>query len=48
MNFPHIHPIAFSIGPLDIRWYSLSYIAGILISWIIVRKFLINSNKNIS
>ena len=48
MNFPYIHPIAFSIGPLDIRWYSLSYIAGILISWIIVRKFLINSNKNIS
>ena len=48
MNFPYIHPIAFSIGPLDIRWYSLSYIAGIFISWIIVRKFLINSNKNIS
>ncbi len=48
MNFPYIHPIAFSIGPLDIRWYSLSYIFGILISWVIVRKFLINSKKNIS
>jgi len=31
INFPNIDPVIFSIGPLDIRWYSLAYIAGILI-----------------
>ena len=28
-----LDPIAFSIGPLAIRWYSLAYIAGILGGW---------------
>ena len=27
--YPVINPIAFSIGPLDIHWYGLAYIAGI-------------------
>ncbi len=27
---PELNPIAFSIGPLAIRWYSLAYIVGIL------------------
>ena len=36
MNFPAIDPIAFTIGPLAIRWYSLSYIIGILFGHIIV------------
>lgn len=33
---PEFDPVAFSIGPLLIRWYSLAYIAGILftLSWI--------------
>lgn len=31
--FPNIDPVALSIGPLDIRWYALSYVAGILIGW---------------
>ena len=33
MNFPNFDPIAFSIGPLDIRWYALAYIAGIVLAW---------------
>jgi len=28
-----LSPIAVSLGPLDLRWYSLAYIAGILIGW---------------
>lgn len=28
-----LSPIAISIGPLDIRWYSLAYIAGIVAGW---------------
>ncbi len=31
--FPDIDPVAVQIGPLAIRWYSLAYIAGILLGW---------------
>ena len=31
--FPAIDPVLISIGPLAIRWYSLAYIAGILLGW---------------
>ena len=31
MPFPDIDPIAFSIGPLAVRWYALAYLAGILL-----------------
>jgi phosphatidylglycerol---prolipoprotein diacylglyceryl transferase len=31
--FPEIDPVAFSLGPLDVRWYALAYIAGILAAW---------------
>ncbi len=33
MPFPDIHPVWFSIGPLDIRWYALAYVAGIVLGW---------------
>ncbi len=29
MPFPQIDPIAFSLGPLMVRWYALAYLAGI-------------------
>lgn len=31
--FPQFNPVAFSIGPLDIRWYALAYIAAMIIGW---------------
>lgn len=31
--FPDIDPVALSLGPLDIRWYSLAYLAGFLLGW---------------
>ena len=31
--FPAIDPVIVSLGPFAIRWYSLAYIAGILIGW---------------
>ena len=34
-------PVAFSIISLDIRWYSLAYIFGILIGWFYCKKHLI-------
>ncbi|MBU1384671.1 MAG: prolipoprotein diacylglyceryl transferase [Alphaproteobacteria bacterium] len=33
MPFPDIKPVWFSIGPLDIRWYALAYVAGIVLGW---------------
>lgn len=36
-TFPNIDPIAFSIGPIDIRWYALSYMAGIILGWLFMR-----------
>lgn len=28
-----LSPVALSLGPLDIRWYSIAYISGILLGW---------------
>jgi len=33
IQFPDISPIAFSLGPIDIRWYALAYLAGFLLGW---------------
>ena len=31
IDFLRIDPVIFSIGPLDIRWYSVSYILGLIL-----------------
>ena len=31
--YPEIDPVLFEIGPLAIRWYALSYIAGLILAW---------------
>ncbi len=36
--YPEIKPVAFSLGPLPIRWYALAYIAGLLLGWAYARK----------
>ena len=33
LPFPMIDPIAVSIGPIDIRWYALAYLAGFIGGW---------------
>ena len=38
LPYPEISPIALSIGPLVIRWYSLAYLFGILIAWFLILK----------
>ncbi len=32
---PNINPIAFSIGPLSVRWYGLMYLAGFAAAWLL-------------
>lgn len=38
--YPEIDPIAFSIGPVLVRWYGLAYMFGLLFAWIYVRRLL--------
>jgi phosphatidylglycerol---prolipoprotein diacylglyceryl transferase len=39
LPFPVIDPVALQLGPLAIRWYSLAYIAGILLGyWYVARE----------
>ncbi len=53
MNFiqPSIDPIIFSIGYIDIRWYSMAYIIGLILGLILIKKLnkakggLISVNK---
>jgi len=33
LDYPSISPIMFSLGPLEIRWYSMAYIIGFLFAW---------------
>ncbi|HEX2146458.1 MAG TPA: prolipoprotein diacylglyceryl transferase, partial [Pseudorhizobium sp.] len=38
--FPQIDPVAFSIGPLAVRWYGLAYFVGILLGWLYMRRLV--------
>jgi phosphatidylglycerol:prolipoprotein diacylglycerol transferase len=38
--FPDFDPVAIAIGPLTIKWYGLSYLAGLIIGWMYVRSLL--------
>lgn len=33
LHFPQIDPVAVSLGPLQIHWYALTYIAGFAVAW---------------
>ncbi len=33
MNYPIIDPVIFSLGPLAVRWYGLSYLAGFALAY---------------
>ncbi len=44
MLINNFDPVAIEIFSLEIRWYSLSYVAGILIGWYLAKRFLISKN----
>ena len=41
----NFNPVAFQILSLEIRWYSLAYIVGILLGWVYCKKKLIKNHK---
>lgn len=47
-TFPHIDPVAIALGPLEIRWYALAYIAGLLGGWWIFRRRIANGTSVLS
>ena len=38
LTYPQIDPILVEFGPIAIRWYSLSYITGIIFAWWYIRR----------
>jgi phosphatidylglycerol:prolipoprotein diacylglycerol transferase len=45
MFINNFDPIAFNFFSLEIRWYSLSYIFGIIFAWVYCKKILIKDKK---
>ena len=45
MFINNFDPVAIQLLSIEIRWYSLAYIAGILLGWIISKKIFISDHK---
>ena len=45
MFINNFDPVAFQLFSLEIRWYSLAYIIGILLGWLHCKKILKNNEK---
>lgn len=49
LPYPNIDPVLIHIGPLAIRWYSLAYMAGILLGWwVIAREIAVRPLENLT
>jgi phosphatidylglycerol:prolipoprotein diacylglycerol transferase len=44
MNFPDIDPVLISLGPLQVRWYGIAYVVGILLGWRYARRLAANNS----
>ncbi len=45
MFINNFDPVAIQLFSIEIRWYSLSYILGIIFGWIVAKKFFISDQK---
>lgn len=41
--YPNIDPVALSLGPFQVKWYGLAYVAGLLIGWLLIKRMLADS-----
>ena len=48
MFINNFNPVALTIFSLEIRWYSLAYIFGIILGWVILKKFLDKEQKQVT
>ena len=44
MFINNFDPVALEVFSLEIRWYSLAYIIGILLGWYLAKNFFVNEN----
>ena len=47
MFINNFDPVAFNFFALEIRWYSLSYIFGIILAWVYCKRFLIKDKREL-
>lgn len=46
ISYPQFDPVAISLGPIfgygpiDVKWYGLAYVAGLLLGWMYIRRLL--------
>jgi phosphatidylglycerol:prolipoprotein diacylglycerol transferase len=40
LRYPEIDPVAIQLGPLAIKWYGLSYLAGLVLGWLYIRRLV--------
>jgi phosphatidylglycerol---prolipoprotein diacylglyceryl transferase len=40
LDYPEFDPVAIQLGPFAVRWYALSYIAGLLAAWWLIVRML--------
>ena len=45
MFINNFDPVAIQIFSIEIRWYSLAYITGILLGWILGKKIFISNEQ---
>lgn len=42
LAYPAIDPVLLHLGPFSIRWYAISYIAGLVAGWFLIRRYVAN------
>jgi phosphatidylglycerol:prolipoprotein diacylglycerol transferase len=40
ITYPNIDPVAFSLGPVSVKWYGLAYMTGLLAGWLYIKRLL--------
>ncbi len=40
LTYPEISPIMLQLGPVAIRWYSMAYLLGILLGWLLLKRMV--------
>ena len=44
MFINNFDPVAFEFFSFEIRWYSLSYIVGIILAWLYIKKIVLKDS----